>query len=48
MKLDTFSTGRIAWLHRTLPVGQENDQGIFNLKMHQNLLGNEKVIGDLG
>ena len=44
----SVSTKRIVWLYGPFPAGQENDQGIFNLKMCQNLLENEKVLGDSG
>ena len=44
----SVSSGSIVWLHGPFPAGEQNDQGIFNLKMRQHLQQHEKVLCDAG
>ena len=43
-----LSTQSIVWLHGPFPAGKYTDQAIFNLKMIDHLLPNEKALADKG
>ena len=44
----SLTQGSIVWIYGPFPAGAHNDQRIFNSKMRQHLLENEKVLGDAG